>query len=146
MDGSFGNYVMYNDRQEIKDLDRNVWHATDATIADGATGRHLYKNEPRHAPYYTCWGNNDKEFNYILGVDRDDHPDHSSRFGYARCPNGYCSGHWPGRYISGDACAAFDPQPPNMAPERFYTSDHQGPFQDKSQASVDYSNWANYRD
>jgi len=137
-------YVAYNDRTEIKDLDRNVWRATTGTIADGASGRHLYRNEPRHPAYYTCFGGRDPETHYIIGVDRDDHPDHSSRFGYARCKNGYCSGHWPGRYNTSEACSAYDPQPEDMAPARFYTSAHQGPYHDESQATVDYDYWKNY--
>ena len=133
-------YVAYNDRSEIKDLDRNVWNATAGTIADGVTGRHLYKHDPRHPAYYTCFGGRDKETHYIIDVERDHHPDHSSRFGYARCPNGYCSGHWPGRYISSDFCSACDPQPLNMAPARFYSGQYQSPFNDISQAVVDYRN------
>ena len=132
-------YVNYNDSSELADLDRNVWHATAGTIADGATGRHLYKAEPRHPAYYTCFSGRDPGTHYILGVDRDDHPDHSSRFGYARCKNGYCSGHFPGKYIESEACSEYDPQPPDTAPARFYTALYQSPFSDYSQATVDYA-------
>ncbi len=136
-------YVAYNDKTEIKDLDKNVWRSTYGTISSGATGRHLYQFEPRHPAYYTCFGGRDLGTHYIIGVERDDHPDHSSRFGYARCPNGYCSGHWPGRYNTSLACSN-DPQPVNLAPARFYTAAHQGPYQDASQATVDYDYWKNY--
>jgi len=133
------NYVQYNNLAEVKDLDRNVWNSAYGVIADGATGRHLYKNEPRHPAYNVCFSGRDPETHYIIGVDRDEHPDHSSRFGYARCMFGYCSGHWPGRYIEAEACSEYDPQPPRMAPERFYTAEHQGPFNVRSQAIEDYN-------
>nr|QBK86255.1 MAG: hypothetical protein LCMAC102_00500 [Marseillevirus LCMAC102] len=138
------DYVIYNDKSEIADLDLNVWRSTEGTIASGATGRHLYAFEPRHPAYYTCFGGRDPETHYIIGQERETHPDHSSRFGYARCKNGYCSGHWPGRYIESEVCSTYDPQPPAMAPERFYTAAHQGSFQDMSQATVDYDYWKNH--
>lgn len=132
-------YVNYYDRDEIKDLDRNVWHATSGTIADGASGRHLYKNEPRHPAYYVCSGGRDTETHYLLGIDRDDHPDHTSRFGYGRCPNGYCFGHMPGKYNEPPSCSKV-PQPQDMAPARFYKGDYQNVFNNRTQATVDYSN------
>lgn len=132
------DYVQYNNETEVKDLDVNVWRATAGDIADGATGRHMYRSEPRHPAYYTCFGGRDPGTHYIFGVERDSHPDHSSRFGYARCANGYCSGHWPGRYNEADVCSEYDPQPPDMAPERFYTAPYQGPYNDLTQAVVDY--------
>lgn len=135
-------YVQYNIEPQVFDLDRNVWRASAGTIADGATGRHLYANEPRHPAYNLCFSGRDPETHYIIGKERDTHPDHASRFGYANCENGYCSGHFPGKYIVSDACQC-DPQPPNAAPERFYTEPYQTPFQDRTQASVDYAYWKN---
>lgn len=138
-------YVVYNDPDEVMNLDQNVWRASRRSIMSGASGRHLYEFDPRHPAYYACSEGRDLQTHYIIGVDRDDHPDHSSRFGYARCPNGYCSGHWPGRYNTSLACSAYDPQPPDAAPARFYTAEYQGPYHDESQATVDYDNWKNYR-
>lgn len=132
------DYVNYHNKAEIKELDKNVWNTTAGTIADGVTGRHLYVAEPRHPAYYYCFDGRDPETHYIIGKDRDNHPDHSSRFGYARCWNGYCSGHWPGRYNEAEPCSEYDPQPRGMAPARFYTIAHQGPYNDMSQAVVDY--------
>lgn len=130
-------YVMYNYPEEVKALDKNVWHAKlKSLIPEGYTGRRLYEGEVRSPAQYACSEGRDPETHYILGLDRDDHPDHSSRFGYANCPNGYCSGHWPGRYNEGDACANNDPQPPGMAPSRFYEDKNLGAFIDSSWASA----------
>lgn len=137
-------YIAYNDKDEVFDLDKNVWHSTAGTIASGYTGRHLYGAEPRHPAYYACFSGRDKETHYLIGIERDDHPDHSSRFGYARAPFGYGTGHWPGRYNTSLKCSDYDPQPPNAAPKRFYTAAHQGPFNVKSQAIDDYNYWKNY--
>jgi hypothetical protein len=138
------DYVQYNDREAVKGLDINVWHSSNSIIADGATGRHLYQHEPRHPAYYACDRTRDPGTQYIMGIDVEVHPDHSSRFGYAKCPNGYCSGHWPGRYIESTRCADYDPQPPDMAPARFYTAEYQGPLNCKSQAIVDYNYMKNH--
>lgn len=139
------NYVEYNNRKEIKELDQNVWHSTYGTIADGATGRHLYKAEPRHPAYGACFDGRDPETHYIYGVEKMEHPDHSSRFGYGRCKFGYCAGNQAGgRYMESEVCSDYDPQPQDMAPERFYNEDHQGPFNTNSQAQVDYNYWKNY--
>jgi len=138
------NYVVYNDKEEVFNLDKNVWHAYAGIIADGTTGRHLYKGEPRHPSYYICYPGRDKETHYLINIEKDSHPDHSSRFGYGRAPFGYGSGHWPGRYNTSSLCSDYDPQPPAMAPARFYTAPYQGPFQDRTQATVDYDYWKNY--
>lgn len=72
-------------------------------------------------PYYVCSRPRSTKTAYIYGVEREEHPPHFSRFGYARCANGYCSGVTPGKYIVGDDCS-YDPQPHNTAPKRFYES------------------------
>jgi hypothetical protein len=134
------NYVAYNDKDEVFDLDQNVWHVTDEDVQRGAGVRHLYEF-PANAPApFICSRGRDKELNYLIGIERDDHPDHSSRFGYGRCPYGYCSGHFPGKYITSTMCSVYDPQPNDMAPDRFYTEAYQGPFNyNRSQANVDYN-------
>ncbi len=131
------NYVEYNNKEEVEDLDRNVWKTSPQAIADGASGRHLYKNEPRHSAPYLCFSGRDPESHYIIGVDRDEHPDHSSRFSYGHCPNGYCTGHWPGRYATSLACSK-NIMPPGMAPPRFYSDELSGIFAVKSQGIEDY--------
>ena len=129
-------YVMYNYPEEVAALDKNVWHARLKTlISDGKPVR-LYDDVARPPTPYACDYCRDPETHYILGLDRDDHPDHSSRFGRGTCPNGYCSGHWPGRYIEDSRCANNDPQPPNMAPARFYEPQNLGAFVDSSWASA----------
>lgn len=116
------NYVLYNDKEEISELDMNNINFTNISIKNGATGRHLYKSEPKQS-YYICDGMRDPQITTIIGVDIEstkDLPDHSSRFGYGlRAPFGYGTGHWPGRYNTTIYCTK-DDQPKNMAPERFY--------------------------
>lgn len=137
-------YVGYNDKRQIASLDKNVWNTSlKSIIPTGETGRYLYRapdtadpSEPRHPSRSICEEGRDPETHYVLGLDRFDHPDHSSRFGYANCPNGYCSGHWPGRYNEGTACANNDPQPLGMAPARFYEPQNLGAFVDTSVASA----------
>lgn len=142
---AFGmQYVAFNDQDEVFDLDLNTWKTNKNAIKEGAAGRRMYKSEPRHPAYYTCFGGRDPETHYIIGVEREHHPDHSSRFGYAKCWNGYCSGQWPGRYATSALCSEHDPQPLNQAPNRFYTPKHQGENNDLTQAVVDYEYWKNY--
>lgn len=76
--------------------------------------------EPVHSPYYTCFRPRSTKTEYIKDVEVFEHPQHFSRFGYARCFNGYCFGHMPGRYIVPDDCSVND-QPYDTAPKRFYT-------------------------
>jgi len=103
----------------------------------------MYGGNVMQQGYYVCSRPRDTELNYIIGVERDNHPDHFSHFGYARAPYGYGSGHWPGRYNTSIWCNN-DPQPKDMAPERFYGPVHQGPYSDISQGQVDYNFAKNY--
>jgi len=136
------DYIQYSNKKELAFMDQNVWDVRQQEILEGAGGRRLYSSNPRHSAYYSCFGGKDLETHYILGADRDDHPDHSSRFGYGRCPFGYCSGHFPGKYQESLACSTYDPQPQNMAPSRFYTEKWQdSAYSTPSQAQVDYNNW-----
>ncbi len=136
-------YIQYNNTQEVDYLNQNTFDAGQ-TIESGTTGRHLYAAPVRHPAYYTCFSLRDKETHYILGVDRDDHPDHSSRFGYARCPNGYCVGSNAGGYNTNSWCCD-NAQPSDLAPERFYAAPHQGSSLSYSQANLDYEYMKDYR-
>ena len=135
------SYINFFNKDQIKELNQNVWYASAGTIADGATGRHLYQHDVRHPSYFLCSDDvRDKETHYVIGVERDDHPDHSSRFGYARGPYGYLTGHWPGKYQSSALCSSYLPLPEDMAPKRFYFNAQCGdPGLSLSQANVDYS-------
>ena len=105
-----------------------------------ATGRHLYtKLSPER---YPCYRQQSPETHYVKGFDRGELPDHSSRFGYARCANGYCLGHFPGRYVNPPGCDK-DVLPPGNAPERFYNDYYTNPYTVASQAIVDYNNYKN---
>lgn len=131
-------YITYDDPLEVAQLDRNTYDASRAVVFP----RHLYSGNVVPDPHYLCDRPRDTELNYIIGVERENHPDHYSRFGYARNFYGYSSGHWPGRYQedrectcskyqdyssqdcskcsqhSSQSCSDFNP--PGMAPERFY--------------------------
>jgi hypothetical protein len=88
--------------------------------------RNIYDGPLYNTPYYWCDKPRDKESMYLFGVERDRHPDHFSRYGYAKNRNGYGIGTWVGRYIVPEG-EDYDPQPPNMAPPLYYTDAYQGP-------------------
>ena len=136
-------YILYNDKQEISNLDLNVWEFSKDSINKGSTGRRQFIHNPRHPAYFACEKTRDLQTHYIMDIERINHPNHSSRFGYARCPNGYCFGHMPGKYNNSFACQ-IDPEPEDMAPDRFYTTQKMTPFKVDSQATVDYEIWKNY--
>lgn len=128
-------YVQYEKNDQIHYLNQNTFDGDKTVIFP----RHLYSGNARQQAYYTCFRPRDTELNYIYGVEREDHPDHFSKFGYARAPYGYGTGHWPGRYNTSIWCND-DVQPKDMAPERFYEPVNQGPFSNISQGQIDY-NW-----
>jgi len=132
-------YVQYEKDSQIAYLNQNTFDGDRTVIFP----RHLYSGNARQQAYYTCFRPRDTELNYIIGVERDEHPDHFSHFGYARAPYGYGSGHWPGRYNTSIWCNN-DPQPKDMAPSRFYEPINQGPFSIISQGELDYTFEKNY--
>ena len=133
-------YVQYENQSQVDYLDQNTFNGDKTVIFP----RHLYSGNARRQAYYIDFRPRDTDLNYIIGVERDTHPDHSSRFDYGRCKYGYCSGHWPGRYEENEWGAGYDPQPKDMAPARFYEPKHQGPFAILSQAQMDYNFEKNY--
>lgn len=133
------SYVQYMYPEDLKKLDRNTWNVDDNDLAAGAGGgRAMYSVEPRHRAHYMCSGGRDPETRYLFNREKTRHPDFSSRFGYGRCPNGYCLGHFPGRYIVPSECGA-NPLPKNMAPSRFYTEEYRNQNSVNSQAIQDYT-------
>jgi hypothetical protein len=131
-------YVEYNDPHQLKDLSNNIWDSSYAIPPNGSTGRRLYKElYPEKNPYFRKI---EPESHYINGFIKGELPDHSSRFGFANgCPNGYCLGHFPGKYIESPGSAE-EVLPPDCAPERFYNKYHTDPYFINSQAITDY-NW-----
>lgn len=77
-----------------------------------------YKNTvyPPLPAQYICSENRNIPTHYIYGREITSHPDFPSRFGFAHCPNGYCSGQHPGRYATSLACYFDDYDPPGMNP------------------------------
>lgn len=122
------NYVQYDNKVEVGALNLNIYNGARAVVFP----RHIYAGNVISAPYYACSRPRDTETRYIIGVERDDHPDHFANFGYARAPYGYGTGHWPGRYNDSVWCGQSDPQPPDCAPKRFYSQEQTGWFSSQS--------------
>lgn len=131
-------YIAYNDPGERNSINQNNWYRPNDPRVKVGTGRLLYSVEPRVPSYFACDIDKDIELSYILDVDRVDHPDHTSRFGYARCQNGYCFGNIVGKYVVPAVISDMDPQPQGVAPSRFYTKERTSPWYVNSQAIVDY--------
>lgn len=129
------NYVQYNNDEEVEALNLNVYNGDRAVVFP----RHIYAGDVVPSPEYLCSRPRDTQTRYIIGVERDQHPLHASRFGYARAPYGYGTGHWPGRYNDSVWCGEADVQPPSMAPARFYEPDQLGWF--SSQSEGDAMDW-----
>lgn len=134
-------YVNYFNKEEIRNLDQNTLKPGEAN--NGVDFPYLYENpSPAHPLYLSKDGKRNMQMDYIIGKERDNHPDHSSRFSYDNgCLLEYCSGHWPGRYQTSGWCSEYNPQPEGMAPARFYGQSYQDPFNNYTQADKDYSDY-----
>lgn len=126
-------YAVYNDKSSVKSLDLNKYEG-------GPSGlEHIYHKQAIAEAPYLCSPNRNLSTHYIIGIERENHPDHSSRFGYARFPNGYGVGNWSsGFYNTPPSCPL--PLPKDMAPSRFYNPEFTGRNRDDTQATVDYNN------
>jgi hypothetical protein len=108
------NRVYYNVPESVQNLNRNPMSIAELQEdLDYKMGHSRYRNP---------------ELNYIYPVEKQHHPDYSSKFSYNQCCPIWCSGHWPGRYNATAACATQDLLPRGMAPDRFYTAKAAGPF------------------
>lgn len=128
------NYTQYNDQKAVRDLDLNAYDPYRATIFPYG----IYSGAILPVDDYICGQNvpRDTESDYIIDRERKQHPNHFSRFGYARSFYGYVSGAWPGRYRTNFYCQKNEPftPPPDLAPPQFYKSPNVGPFSDRSEA------------
>jgi len=120
------NYVSYNAPDQVASLDMNTPNGNHAVVFP----LNIYQGHPFPLSQYACdSGPRNTQYDYIYDWEKLQHPDYPSRYGYANCWNGYCSGHWPGRYNTPPgAKKCTDEQPPDMAPQRFYTGRFQSPF------------------
>lgn len=135
-------YVFYNNEDDVNNLDMNWWIGNEKIASQGFSGmQHLYEKNSNYGVPFICSKNRNKNVHYIMGVERDEHPDHSSRFGYARFPNGYGVGVWSAGFYNTPPDCACDPMPEDMAPERFYSPEYQGPNNARSQATKDYNTY-----
>ena len=124
-------YVEYSDTDQVAWLNQNEYKRTEQI---SMFPRHMYSGKiTLPQANFICSRPRDVGYKYIYGVERYEHPDQNqSRFDYGRCPNGYCAGHFPGKYMSsfpynGDenCCGS---QPLNMAPARFYQKHELSPY------------------
>jgi hypothetical protein len=126
-------YVVYNSDFQRRGLDLNKVYGRRVNEFPN----NLYTGEIFPLSQYVVEsGPRDSKTNYLYGLERMDHPDQFSRFGYAWCPNGYCSGAWPGRYNEAPGCDNYNEQPANMAPSRFYQGTYVSPYGAESYSSV----------
>ena len=138
-------YIFYNSPQSVKSIDRNKVRGKITEFPRG-----LYVGEslnPSKCQPFGCSGAGgvagyvrDPEIDYFFGTEKTQHPAHFSRFGYAWCPNGYCTGNHPGRYNTPPGEVDFNSQPKGMAPERFYSDTELDPFYTLSPAYIDSFN------
>lgn len=115
-------YIQYSQQSSVNDLDQNTVFVTPTQIANGITGRRMYEGPTIVTTGYLCAPNRDTTRQYILGIDRETHPNISSRFGF---PNGLFYGHdtlTPGKYSESRQCSRDGP-PLGVAPARFYECD-----------------------
>lgn len=109
-------YINYNDPNQLDSLDiTTIRNPNNISVFPEL----IPSGDPVQTPYYTCFRPRSTKTQYIKDVEVFKHPQHFSRYGYARCFNGYCSGHFPGRYIVPDDCDDCE-QPYDTAPARFY--------------------------
>lgn len=127
------NYVQYNMVSSsprygdmLNNLERNTVNGNRSVVFP----LNIYEGQVFPLSQYACEsGPRNTLYDYLIDFERDSHPDAPSRFGYARCFNGYCSGAWPGRYNSSPQCIPeTDKQPKDMAPTRFYEKQYQSAF------------------
>ena len=131
------SYVIYSSPASVAAMNKNTPETSNRTAPPSQFPRNLYTGSPfnpsktqpnffREAgalPYPR-----DPEIDYFMFTDKDKngkpretHPDHFSRFGYSWCPNGYCTGNFPGRYNTPPSMQWMSNLwPADMAPERFY--------------------------
>ena len=109
-------YLRYEHKPSVDGLDRDKFDPERA----GVFPRNLYRGEPVPEARYIKSRPRDTESHYIIDAERDQHPDHFSRFGYGRHYYGYQSGHWPGRWQTNGGEDNKQVLPGDMAPERFY--------------------------
>jgi hypothetical protein len=118
-------YVKYNRKNDVKALNMNtVQPGTPINVFP----TNIYTGQLFPVPYYICGSGEPRDNNtdYIIDVERDQHPDHFSRFSrYAGSDLEYVSGPFNGKYNEGPNCS-YDEQPNNMAPARFYDQHFQG--------------------
>lgn len=114
------SYIKYNNDKQIKDLNLNsIQHPSYVFPYN------IYKGSTFEVPWFLCDSPRDKESMFIYPNEREDLPDHFSRFNYAKSWNGNGIGTWPGRYQISEQCATgekmMDDEPKDMAPPHIYT-------------------------
>ena len=75
-------YVQYDNKREVNSLNTNVYNGYRAVVFP----RHLYQGYAVPSPNYLSSRPRDTETRYIIDVERMQHPEHASRFGYGSSP------------------------------------------------------------
>jgi hypothetical protein len=125
------SYINYESNRDIKALDMNKYPMELATVYP----RNIYGGYVVPYPENIFETPRDSSTLYISPTERSVHPPFGSRFGKGDCPNGYCTGHRPGKYTDSMMCD-WEEQPNNMAPNRFYRNLHTDVYTNFSDARV----------
>ncbi|HSA76284.1 MAG TPA: hypothetical protein VLE02_01945 [Nitrosarchaeum sp.] len=128
------SYINYESERDRASLDLNTYPRGYATVFP----RNIYGGEVVPYPNNIFSTPRDSSTLYIVPVERTVHPPYSSRFGKGDCPNGYCSGHRPGKYNDSMMCD-WEEQPKDVAPLRFYRDLHTDVYTNFSDARVTYN-------
>lgn len=125
------NYVVYNSPQQVKELDRN--NVYDKSRIVTFPGR-IYAGEAFPDSQYICQsGPRSTNTNYLMYLERYQHPDTFSRFSYGDCPFGYCNGNYSRGYSVPPSCFR-EEEPIDMAPPKYYEEKYLDPFSVRTDA------------
>ena len=123
-------YVAYNSLSEVASLNLNDTDPSQAVVYP----LNIYGGETFPLSQYVCQsGPRNLDYDYLIGVERKNHPQQQSRFGYANCENGYCMGIQSRGYITPANCCD-NAQPKDMAPAKCYDARYISPFYSDSPA------------
>lgn len=127
-------YLQYNEPDFHKRMDLNTISGKDLKKISEFPNL-AFTGQPYYTSPYICSPVRDTTRHYVINVERKNHPQHFSRYGYARTFTGYTPT-TPGKWDpNGEACYA-DPQPLNMAPPQYYCNQFIGQCNDCGNSSM----------
>lgn len=115
----YNGYINIRDPSQVASLNQNDYIPSKSLIFP----RQLYNTDAEskvmwQAPFL-CSVPRDVDYSFIYPNEKQELPDYSSRFAYARNPNGYGYGTPSIGYNEPLTCSAAD-EPANMAPDKYY--------------------------